>query len=273
MKHRVISTVSLWLGVILILFLFRVPGGVVLLTALSLLTHWEIHQLLQRKGYRPCVRLGMGMGVLFFLLPFLDPIHPAIATHLVLVASGVVFMITTLRTGDPDLIEKSFIPSMVALILGPYLLHFLVLPAASHGLAGLLFSIWLIATAKFTDVCALLVGLRCGKTPFSRLSPKKTWEGVLGGLVGGVLVGWGLHAVLSTHLPVGFSSLNALLVAIPVVILAVAGDLLESAFKRAVGAKDSGRMIPGIGGAFDLTDSLLWSAPVGYLLVFGWLLG
>ena len=81
-----------------------------------------------------------------------------------------------------------------------------------------------------------------------------------------MLIGIILVRLFPDHLPDGFSWWLAGLIAIPVAVAAIASDLVESAFKRQAGVKDSGKLIPGIGGAFDLADSLILSAPLGYLL-------
>jgi phosphatidate cytidylyltransferase len=81
-----------------------------------------------------------------------------------------------------------------------------------------------------------------------------------------MLIGIILMALFPDFLPDGFSWWLAALIAIPVAVASIASDLVESAFKRQAGVKDSGKLIPGIGGAFDLSDSLILSAPLGYLL-------
>ena len=123
-----------------------------------------------------------------------------------------------------------------------------------------------MAVAKCADVGGLLVGMKIGKTPLSVISPKKTYEGAAGGVVFSMLIGVILVALFPDFLPTGFSWWLAALIAIPVAVASIASDLVESAFKRQAGVKDSGKLIPGIGGAFDLSDSLILSAPLGYLL-------
>ena len=91
------------------------------------------------------------------------------------------------------------------------------------------------------------------------LSPAKTWSGAVGGLVAAMVVG----AAVAGHATVGMASFAGLLA-----IVCQAGDLLESAIKRHVGVKDSGRLIPGHGGLLDRLDGLLAAAPVAALVVF-----
>jgi phosphatidate cytidylyltransferase len=127
-------------------------------------------------------------------------------------------------------------------------------------------TIWIVAVAKCTDVGGLLVGMQIGKTPLSVISPKKTYEGAIGGIAFAMLIGLFVLGVFNVYAPEGFTWWLSALMAIPVGIASIASDLVESAFKRQAGVKDSGNIIPGIGGVFDLTDSLILTAPLGYLL-------
>ena len=106
------------------------------------------------------------------------------------------------------------------------------------------------------DVFAYLTGIAFGRHRlFERLSPKKSWEGFFGGLVGAVVA-----AVVVAHL-LGDAPLKWVGLAVVVVVTAVLGDLVESMFKRAAEVKDSGVLIPGHGGVLDRFDALLLSAP------------
>lgn len=113
-----------------------------------------------------------------------------------------------------------------------------------------LFIIWA------NDVFAYLVGMSIGRHRlFERLSPKKSWEGFFGGLVGAVLVGVAAGHLLGASLWAwgGLAAVAS--------VTGVLGDLAESMFKRAAGVKDSGALIPGHGGVLDRFDALLLSAP------------
>lgn len=111
------------------------------------------------------------------------------------------------------------------------------------------------------DVFAYLVGMTLGRHRLcERLSPKKSWEGFFGGLLGAVAMG-----LLAAHL-LDADYLRWALLALVAAIMAVLGDLAESMFKRAAGVKDSGRLIPGHGGVLDRFDAMLLSAP--FVLVY-----
>ena len=116
----------------------------------------------------------------------------------------------------------------------------------------------MIATVKLSDAGAYLIGSQLGRHPLiPHISPGKTVEGLGGAMLGGVIMGT-LGAPLFLNPWLGFVLGPALALA------GAAGDLLESFLKRRAGVKDSGRVLPGIGGLLDLCDSLIVAAPLGY---------
>ncbi len=112
------------------------------------------------------------------------------------------------------------------------------------------------------DVGAYFVGKALGKTKLTKVSPNKTWEGVLGGLTLSLLVGWLGVAILELQVE---NSILFLAVILLLGAISVFGDLFESALKRVAGIKDSGNLLPGHGGLLDRLDSTLTVAPVFYL--------
>ena len=115
------------------------------------------------------------------------------------------------------------------------------------------------------DTMAYITGSVYGKTPFSKISPKKTWEGTIsGGLLTIIIAGiWGYYSK-RYHIE------DWLILAAIVAIMGTIGDLLESKIKRSAGVKDSGKIMPGHGGAMDRFDSMLVAAPFVfcYVLLF-----
>lgn len=123
----------------------------------------------------------------------------------------------------------------------------------------------LVLMIWMNDTMAYLVGSFIGKTPFSAISPKKTWEGTLGGAVltlAGAAI-WGVFNRLSF-----FDLWDWLLIGAIAVVAGTAGDLFESKLKRLAGLKDSGRIMPGHGGALDRFDSLLVALPFTFCYVY-----
>ena len=111
------------------------------------------------------------------------------------------------------------------------------------------------------DTMAYIVGSLIGKTPFSKISPKKTWEGTIGGAILAIGVG-----VLIAKIN-GLNIYHLSIITIIVAIFGTIGDLFESKLKRMANVKDSGTIMPGHGGFLDRFDSLLFAAPAVWLYV------
>lgn len=263
MKQRIASTLLLWAGLIGLLLLLGIHGAVLLLLAATLLSQREVYAMLRHSGGLPLEWTGLTAGALLILGSFYFPwigIHALTGPFLGLILVIVVILLMT----PTEEVVPSFTATLAGLAIAALFAAFV--PLLQTG--SLLLAVWVIAVAKFTDVGALLIGLRFGRTAFAPvLSPKKTWEGVVGGIVVAAIVSVLFALIFRAHLPPGFTLIFALWAAVPIAIAGIASDLFESAFKRSVKVKDSGNILPGIGGVFDLTDSFLLAAPVGYLLL------
>lgn len=124
---------------------------------------------------------------------------------------------------------------------------------------GIIFSIWI------NDTMAYLVGSWIGKTPFSKISPKKTWEGTIGGAILCIVV----IALLGYYIPAAkiIDIKHWIIIAAICAVFGTAGDLLESKLKRMANVKDSGSFMPGHGGFLDRFDSLLIATPFVWLYI------
>ncbi|MEC9228546.1 MAG: phosphatidate cytidylyltransferase [Verrucomicrobiota bacterium] len=270
MRQRIFSFIALWAITGISLLFFGVHAGIFLITVISFFTQLELYQLFEKMGLRPIKSIGLIGGSVISLgayyLPDLDA-----GNDLFLL----IFLLLTLIIIRMDLQAgrlRSFMPTLFGLIYVPYLLHFLIkivrlAEFSNYGsTTGIFLTIWIVAVAKSTDVGGFLVGTRIGKTPLSAISPKKTYEGATGGILFAVIVGLLLLSLFKSLLPEDFSWWLAIFIATLVAIASIASDLVESALKRQARVKDSGDVIPGIGGFFDLSDSLILTAPLAYLL-------
>lgn len=128
---------------------------------------------------------------------------------------------------------------------------------------GYILPLALILMIWMNDTMAYLVGSFIGKTPFSPISPKKTWEGTIGGAVltiaGAAIFGYYTHQ---------YRMVDWIIIAICASVAGTAGDLLESKLKRMANVKDSGSMMPGHGGALDRFDSLLVATPFAFVYAY-----
>jgi phosphatidate cytidylyltransferase len=148
--------------------------------------------------------------------------------------------------------------------IGAYLISLRNLPEGKWWFLVALPAVWLADTGAF------FIGRRFGRHTLSPiLSPKKTWEGYLAGIITGVLGAsllgtlWGFGAGVGSAITPWRSAVLGFILAV----LAPLGDLGESMVKRQAGVKDSGSLLPGHGGMFDRVDSWLWGGVIGYYVI------
>lgn len=209
-------------------------------------------------------------GVLVFSSAIFAPVPALIpAITLLWILATVVPM---LRTEDVNLAAQQAIRLGFGLIYVPLLLAPLLWLRREPDGLSLIFLV--LAVTWLGDTGAYFAGRFAGKTPlFPRVSPKKTREGVVGGVllavvgallvkvVGDQLLPWGAEQ------PIALGWVSLILLGIGLDLLGVLGDLVESMLKRAFGVKDSGWIMPGHGGILDRVDSLLFSGPLLWALL------
>jgi phosphatidate cytidylyltransferase len=269
MAKRILSTVLLWAIVGGALWYFRTAGAVVLVTLISVLTLVEFYRLLAGAGLAPFDKLGTVLGGLITLAPWLEQRFGLATAHL-LPLCVIVFSVRILGERNPHNRVEALAGTLFGLVYVALMLQYfvrIIIANPAQPAQGLVLFLWLVAVAKFCDVGALLTGLACGRHRMSpEISPKKTWEGA----AGGVIISMGIGALVAwlgrDVLPAGFTPLIAALIAAPIALVAIVSDLIESIIKRRATLKDSGGIIPGIGGMFDVSDSLILTAPLGYVL-------
>ena len=280
MKNLMVRTLS---GLVLVaVFVGAVVGSQWSFGALLLLIlvggQTEFYKLARETGLSPQRWMGLAVGVLLFALNFI--VFRQFSRSVTDEAGGaVLYLLLYIGLLLPtlfvcELFRRSATPlaNLGATLLGvlyvavPLSLLLYVPVLAGDGVwrpetvLCYIFIIWA------NDVFAYLVGMTFGRHRLcERLSPKKSWEGFFGGLAGAVATGLAAAYALDTNYWVwGGLALVASL-------SGVAGDLVESMFKREAGVKDSGQVIPGHGGVLDRFDALLLSAPYVflYLLLVG----
>lgn len=282
---RTFSTVGLWLALSVAVAFFGLPAGVWLLAICVTLAERELLRMLHQTQRKPWDLLVLTTAPVLILCGYYGPLLPSSPSPLE--AGATVFMLVAGAAALPAIrqyptvpLDRTYLPTLFCLILVPFPLLFFVAIAAlpspaweqfanlENGLGGLFLALWVVVAAKFNDVMALLIGSLIGRHPLApNVSPKKTWEGFFGGLIGAALFGALFVFFFKRYFPPVFTPLLAALGAIPVALAGTVSDLLESVLKREAGRKDSGGLIPGIGGFFDLLDSLTMAAPVGYVVL------
>jgi len=153
--------------------------------------------------------------------------------------------------------------AIVYIGLGVFMTGVRDLPEGLWWILIVMLSVWL------ADVAAYLVGVRFGRHKMtSRLSPKKSWEGYIAGIVFSTLVIIPVTLFLQSLGAGGaITPVRACILAAAISTLSVFGDLGESMIKRQAGVKDSGNLLPGHGGVFDRIDSWIWAGMIGYFMI------
>ncbi len=181
-----------------------------------------------------------------------------------LLASPLIYLIVRflMGGGKEEGINEEIIKGTIAIVFGEI---FIVLPFIfMYFLKEInnLFPFTLLITLWASDICAFMVGKTFGKRPLAPgISPKKTYEGLLGAIIGSMIIIVAFHRLLE------FNLTKAVIAGALIGILGQAGDLLESVAKRVSHTKDSSAFIPGHGGILDRIDSFIFTAPFWYLCI------
>lgn len=246
------------------------------LAAATVLAVRELYAAFAHGGYRAQQRAGVALALAPVLAAALQLITgaPTIlpAVIFVIMAS----LVATLgRHAEEGAVAGWALTVAGALYIGGLLSHAVLLRALDTPLRPGLFATlglapgaaWVFLVLMVTwgqDILAYFVGKYAGRTKMAPgLSPKKTWEGAAGGMLGAI--GGGALAVALFGLPV--SVWAGALLGVAGGVIGPLGDLSESFIKRQVGVKDAGSLIPGHGGVLDRIDSLIFTAPVLYYLI------
>ncbi len=173
---------------------------------------------------------------------------------------------------DSDVLQRAIMAGWVSVYFGGCFAFAIALRLTGSAGWGLFLLVGVIVITKFSDTGAYFSGRAWGRSKLCpAVSPGKTIEGLVGGMLVAILVAWiyfGLCAPwVFGHAAVHATPLGIVLLGVSLTIAGVMGDLLESIFKRELGCKDSGKLLPGLGGLWDVTDSLLPASVVGYLIV------
>lgn len=233
---------------------------------------WEYSQLLkliELRPSRPLILIGVVvLGALRWLFQF---------EYMALTLTGLIFLAAgnhiyqfeksdTKPSGD---FSATLSILLYVGFLGPYLISLRSLPD------GMWWTFLVLPTVWIADSGAYLIGSNFGKNKLApKTSPHKTWEGYLAGVITGVLGVIGLFTLYNQVFQAGLTitALDAGLLGLAISALIPLGDLTESLIKRQAGEKDSGSIFPGHGGFLDRLDSFFWAAPIGYYLIFYFLL-
>lgn len=224
----------------------------------------EFYGLMRKTGYQPYCTLGYA----FYTVLLVYSIYPIYLTFyfplllwLILLGGFVTYLLSSCGS-TPSFFANSGVTILGLLYIG---LPFCLLLYLRQ---GAWYVVWLIAVTWFCDIGAYLIGSAIGKHKLCpSISPGKTIEGLIGGILVSLLAaGIIRHILLSHHIYFKFSLSTNLWLALGVTSIGVLGDLAESVLKRQAGVKDSGNTFTGHGGMLDIIDSLLFTIPVFYYM-------
>ena len=271
---RFASTVTLWTVALVIVFSGYELAFFALIGTVGMIALWEFYGMLDHKGLPNFKITAMISGAVMLVGSFyyFAKWGPARSYDFEL-AVLLFFLLTvftrqmfeSLRDDEP---LRTMAYTLFGLLYVLWLYNFItkivyVTPRAPDGtVTGQFYVFYCIAITKFSDMGAYLTGSLLGRHPLvPHISPKKTWEGFFGALAFSLVASIGLFALMPGHFSV-LTWPHAIVLGLLLGFAAVIGDLAESIIKRSTGVKDSGNMLPGIGGALDLIDSLLFTAPL-----------
>jgi len=247
------------------------PWFTVLVVIWGLLAILEFYRLIATSKVPPLTYFGLLWTLLFILsrdsdlLFILEPHFDLnLLTPLLLTSAVMLSLIWLLLRAQK---EKTFISwawTMAGILYVGWLLSYLVaLRGLDDGRNWLFFALFITFAS---DSAAFLIGKTLGRHRLApQVSPNKTWEGAIGGIIGAVIAS--LFFILPTPLNLQLSWGQAMLLGLLVSIFGQLGDLVESLFKRNMGVKESGRLIPGHGGFLDRMDSVVFAGIVVYYYV------
>ncbi len=267
-KTRLISGIVLVIGAFLSCFF----GGYVLsavLLILSVIAYYELTKALGLKKEKKICSLSVG-GYLSIIVYYVVMVITNNSLYLAMIAAfAVILLLSIYVVAFPKYNAEEMMSSIFSFIYAPIMLSFVYL---TRSLEGGEHFIWMVFISSWGyDTCAYCVGMLTGKTIgnhklLPKLSPKKSIEGLIGGIVGAGALG-----LLYGHF--FMPEMKWMLAAIAAIggIIAQIGDLAASAIKRNKDIKDYGNCIPGHGGVMDRFDSMIFTAPITYFLALLWI--
>ena len=276
LKKRVITALC-GIPLLITIIWFGEPWFTILVAIWGLLAAFEFYRMVAASKVSPLTYFGLIWTLLFILSPHLDYdiLIPLLLTSAVMLS---LIWLLLCRQKEGAFIGWAWTMGGI-LYIGWLLSYFVALrggcpPLAITKNAGRNWVFLALFTTFASDTAAFFVGRALGKHHLApRISPGKTWEGAIAGVFGAIIVS--LLFTISTPLQLPLTYWQAILLGLLVSVFGQLGDLVESLFKRNMGVKESGKLIPGHGGVLDRIDSVVFAGIVVYYYVLsynaGWL--
>ena len=271
-KNFIARYLTILIGAPLVILLFIYANQLVInifVSIVSIITLREYYECFKRTGKaKPTQWVGYLNCILITILQFVDKEKLYAAMLIVLAMSMLILFIEQIITGG----KKTIVDIMVT-IFGiayvPFLLVFFTLLRAKQPM-GLIYIAYIFTSAWGSDTFAYLIGKKFGKHKLTPISPKKTVEGAIGGIMGALLFSLIYTIGMNNLMNLSINYLHIAIVTFVLAIIGEIGDLAASGIKRYCGIKDFSDLLPGHGGMLDRIDSLLLITPFAYIL-FGML--
>ena len=277
LKYRLPSGIFMALIVLGSIFMDPSIGKILFVILGAFLAYFGVNEFLSMlekidlKSYKKITSFASALILILAVLQVKIIVIIAIIT--LLVVSG--WFMFVISDNKKDTISKVVISSS-ALILLLFPLYFLVSIYLNeiNGVSGRFYFFFLLLVTKIGDVGAYTIGTISSKILpdgnhkiLPKISPKKSWEGTIGGLITSIVASYIFCQNMPKMVPDGWGMIFPILVGALLFVGGFIGDLTESALKRGTGVKDSGSIIPGMGGALDVIDSLVLNAPLYYIFL------
>jgi phosphatidate cytidylyltransferase len=271
---RLASWGLLWIVALWFVFCGWDTGCLLLIAFFGLAGQWEFYRAQEEKGHKVFKQSGLFCGALVYFNSWYFLIHHRgqagfvhFGEELVLVFSllGAFIRLVVVPEAHRAPITTAAL-TLLGLLYVAFLFNFVALLAFMPGdrEQNRFLLIYLLAVTKFSDVGAYVVGSLVGRHKMiPRISPGKTWEGFAGAILTSLAISVALTEVMGARVH-AITLVDSIVLGLLLPLISVVGDLAESVVKRDASIKDSGHSIPGIGGALDLIDSILFTAPVLY---------
>lgn len=266
MRKRITTTLA-GLPLVIAAIWFGAPWFTILIALGALLAIWEFYHLVSRAKAPTLTRFGLIYTLLFVASPHLRFGDFSTNQTLLLTSAIILSLVWLLVRPQKETAFASWVWSLGGVVyLGLLLSYLVALRGLSGGREWVFFALF---TNASSDTIAYFIGQFWGRRRLApSISPGKTWEGAGGGIFGAVLGGTALFYLL--ELPASFGYGQAVLLSILISVAGQLGDLVESLFKRNMGVKESGKLLPGHGGFLDRIDSVVFVGVVVYHYVI-WL--
>jgi phosphatidate cytidylyltransferase len=285
LRQRLISGGLVGGAFLLAVFYLPPFGGLLVLLSIATMGLLEFYRMVNSAGIPTYRNIGVLCGLALITSTFFNigPGHASLdraykLEHLIMLATLIIVFVRQF----PQKLNDKPLQTMGCTLFGiwyvPYMFNFVTrltyqwntsdaLPCVTQ--TGGLLVLYVIVVIKFTDIGAYFVGSMFGRHKLlPRISPGKTWEGLAGGIAAAVSASWLFCRLIHfDFIAFKMTPFDATILGLLLAGVSVVGDMFESLVKRASGIKDSGSVLPGMGGILDVIDSILFGAPVFYAYV------